>query len=420
MNLFSYRQGMERVAQRDAREAQMDNLFAERQYRSERDAVEDARAERQWVAQQEQRALQNKIANEQLAMQREEARRAGEAHAATLTAAEQQREIAEMTRFSGAGEYAFDLYQTDPERGMAAWNNALQLLDEETRANFESVSLEQWPEVRGVVHGGLDAFEATEPKADSAAEQEIARLMETGLDRNTAINIADGVWVTSTNPQTGEAQIIDKATGRPVAAEQAQMAPQPEAAPSTVPELSLGDPTTPTQPVASQFGEQFTDSDRAFGLAGFARGAANTATDAFGLGQPFPGVAATQRDFNVISESLTNLFAQSYPRQPAQKFLTQIQDLIPAPGIPWRGPEDAREKLAALGRSFLSERASVERQLGTRKMRPNVRQQLESRLAVLDQALQIVSNAHGSFGADEAPAADPSDIDLMNSLLSDG
>lgn len=51
---------------------------------------------------------------------------------------------------------------------------------------------------------------------DSAREGQIARIMEMGVDRNTAIGIADGVYRADRHPVTGELQVVDMSTGQAI------------------------------------------------------------------------------------------------------------------------------------------------------------------------------------------------------------
>ncbi|MEL0016564.1 MAG: hypothetical protein VW715_15180, partial [Rhodospirillales bacterium] len=119
----------------------------------------------------------------------------------------------------------------------------------------------------------LAEFEAglKAPKV-TAAEQKIQRLMETGLDRTTAIAIADGRIGTSKDPVTGEVTLIDKATGSVIGRNLPQQVA--EEAPADASEE------------AGLF--EGLDVSKGLGLGGWARSAVNVVTDAVGAGQKFP------------------------------------------------------------------------------------------------------------------------------------
>src|SRR5690606_25077689 len=108
---------------------------------------------------------------------------------------------------------------------------------------------------------------------DPAKEQQIARVMETGVDRNTAINIVDGIWRYDANPGTGAPMIADMVTGQPVHQSQSGSGAPASTGMSTI------DPE-----VVARFGTQFPASPQSFGVGGAAAGAINTIGDALGVG----------------------------------------------------------------------------------------------------------------------------------------
>src|SRR5690606_36485270 len=124
---------------------------------------------------------------------------------------------------------------------------------------------------------------------DPAAVQRIARmtenLMRTGdyVDPQEAQNIAEGIvdgrLKADRHRVTGELQVVDMGTGRPLygrgaqgPVEQPQMLPAPER------------PMTG----ADQFGQQFLASNEAFGVPGALAGGINRVTDAIGVGPAYP------------------------------------------------------------------------------------------------------------------------------------
>lgn len=62
--------------------------------------------------------------------------------------------------------------------------------------------------------GFLSPEELTSMQGDSAAEEKVRRIQQAyNVDRRTAVGIADGVISVSTNPVTGQNQLVDKITG---------------------------------------------------------------------------------------------------------------------------------------------------------------------------------------------------------------
>lgn len=300
--------------------------------------------------------------------------RAVEAHAASLSAAERQAEAQRIEQGVAMGLAAQTPEQWDQVVGQIAPELVGQFDNREMLANrYRSIA---------------DIMKAP-PKA-SAAEQKIERLMAQGLDERTATMIADGVWVASRDPITGESIIVDKSTGNPVG-QQASPAPAAPVAEAPQPE--------PTAQQPFSFGNQFDNADQAGGVGGAARGFANTAADTLGFSMPFPETDEAQRDFANFSESIVNTIASGYNRQPPSWLLKNISDLAPRPGIT-EGPEATQNKLRALGREIQTRRNSLSQQL-QRRMRPAERTQIEGQLSALDAGMSQIQQALDGFGGVE-------------------
>ncbi|MEX0282110.1 MAG: hypothetical protein AB3N13_13085 [Arenibacterium sp.] len=217
----------------------------------------------------------------------------------------------------------------------------------------------------------------------SPKEAQIARLEET-LPREVAVGIADGRLVVGRDPVTGEAQIIDKATGTPV-----QMPPQGDTpAPQTAPTPSAPGQTKP--PLS--FGDRFQGGDTSFGIGGLGRGLANTAADMVGADVPFPETQQAQADFGILRESLLNSVAQGYGRQPPSWVLKAIDQNLPKTGSALIGPQKAQSQLRALASEFESQKAQLQARLGQR-MRPNVRGDVEAQISGIESALEQINAA---------------------------
>lgn len=235
---------------------------------------------------------------------------------------------------------------------------------------------------------------------DPAREQQIARLMETGVERNTAIGIVDGRYARDRHPVTGELQVVDMATGQPIyggPTASTLPVPQQTEAPSG---QSVMDPA-----VAAQFGTQFPAASQSFGLEGAATGLINTVGDAVGLGAPYPEVQQTQADFGVLRESLLNDIASAYGRQPPSWLLQEIRNLTPAAGNPFEGVGTAQSKLNAIGRHLTNELQLTEQAL-QRQLSPQNRQELEAKAAGLQAAIARVQGGIDAFGSQSKPAGE--------------
>jgi hypothetical protein len=227
---------------------------------------------------------------------------------------------------------------------------------------------------------------------DNQTERDIALLGEIGIPRADAIRVTQ-LYTIARDPVTGEQVLIDKSTGAPVN--------QAQPAPAQTPTAPAAPPQPTTQPVGDGFGQSFPDSNSAFGVEGFLRGAVNTAADVVGAPVPYQETEQTQSDFAVLQERLLNDIASSYGRQPPSWLLQNIRALTPTAGSPFQGAGRAEEKLRALGRDLSNELANIEAQMQNR-MAPADRQTLIERRAGLNSALSRIRAASSSF----APTVD--------------
>lgn len=219
--------------------------------------------------------------------------------------------------------------------------------------------------------------------APSAAEAQLSRMGETGMDRETAILIRDGVIERSRDPVTGEVTLIDMRTGRPWEGAQKgatqpgqQNPPQPQPAPQT-----------PAQrPDDLSFGDAYPNAPAAFGASGFGARVANTVSDAL-TGRPaFPDVQQAQNDFAVLGEQLRSDMMTAYNGRPSVYLMQQIDRLIPQGGQFFEGPSQAASQLRSLGRSLEQEREALAGQQG-RRMRPNDRAELNAKVQAVENAM---------------------------------
>ncbi|SFZ86663.1 hypothetical protein SAMN02983003_3857 [Devosia enhydra] len=225
----------------------------------------------------------------------------------------------------------------------------------------------------------------------SAAQDRIARLKADFLGtgafadprqaESVAIGIVDGRLRADRHPVTGEVQVVDMATGRPVPRGSINAAPD-------------GSETTSIDPGGPA--SRFPAADQSFGLSGALTGLVNRATDVAGFGPAYPAVQQTQSGFAVLRETLLNDIGTAYNRQPPSWLLRQIQDLTPDAGNPLEGPGAAQSKLTALDQHLGSELQLTEQAL-QRDLSPTNRQELEARRAGLQASIGRIQGALTSF-----------------------
>ena len=224
---------------------------------------------------------------------------------------------------------------------------------------------------------------------DSEAERQVRRIMETGVDRNTAILIRDNVIATSRDPVTGEVVMIDQRSGQPWGEGGGQPPalgqPQP---PAMQPQPMGGEaPADTAAPGPGMFDRRSErNADEAFGVGGAARRVANTVSDTLGRGPIFESAQEAHNEFSFYGEQVLNDIAGGYNRPPSW-LLQNIRELIPAPGNPFQGADSAASQIRVIGRSLRSELDAQEAALDRRRLRPTERAEIERRVGALTGAI---------------------------------
>jgi hypothetical protein len=144
----------------------------------------------------------------------------------------------------------------------------------------------------------------------SEAEKQINRLMETGIDRTTAIAIRDGRLKISRNPVTQRAELIDMATGGIVGQATEALAQEVGA------EETPADDTFKRLPVS-----------QAGGLVGWGANIANIVTDALGAGQQFPEIGEAQTAMRDLSKRTVLVLDANFAGKPTN-FTREIVDQL--------------------------------------------------------------------------------------------
>lgn len=235
-----------------------------------------------------------------------------------------------------------------------------------------------------------------QPKT-TAREDQINRLIETGIDRNTAVAIADGRYTTSRDPISGQVQIVDKATGMPVGVQ-----PEPTGSADLVPGMDRS--TLPSD----------VDYSAATGGTGFAGNLANTVAGAFG-GQYDPEVErAGQGLKNLQVRTQTGLQA-AVPGRPSNYLMEQIGALTVSPYSITQGDARARERLSQTRDMIQQELQRMERDILSQpqNFRPSEVSETRLNASQLRGLLADYDTALKSFTGGQQESTDSVDEELL-------
>ncbi len=270
-------------------------------------------------------------------------------YAANLDEEERKRQ-AEMVKKGLAG-LAFYYQQGDREgyERFAAENGI-----DTSRYRFEDL-----PANIAALEGAYDVLENFSPKKKpSAAEAKIARIMETGVDRETAILIADGVIKVSTDPVTKQVKLIDARTGRewksgePAVPREVNIQ-EPAVSPAgDIQQGFVPDEIRPPR-VDDNQGIQAADPDKvlqsmdvegALGGEGMINNIANTIADAVNLGRPSPAADRAAQFINNLSVATMLVFSGEWSGKPSNLTREKIEEMTVKPNSIFMGGQRARDR----------------------------------------------------------------------------
>lgn len=226
----------------------------------------------------------------------------------------------------------------------------------------------------------------------SAAEETIGRIMEvrnpqTGqpFTRQEAIQIAD-LYTVSRHPQTGEAQLINKATGRPVGA-----AEQPDTSDGvTVPTL---EPKSP---------QNVGDVPSALGAQGIGKTFVNRVGDFFGAGLAFPDAEEARSELNNLSTQTMLTLSGEWSGRPSNLTRERIEALTVKPNEFFTGKDSALIKLQDM-RDLIGEAMISADRVERGQFSPTQKTEARQRQRALDQLYRaysaIISNLEGGSGS---------------------
>jgi hypothetical protein len=189
-----------------------------------------------------------------------------------------------------------------------AKNKTVEFLRKSGRADLADA-------VANNVLGARDAASMmfAKPKT-TAKEQQIQRLMSTGVPENIAIGIADGRLVVSRDPVTGEATIVDKA-----------QLMTPGASPTAPVEVSPQEVET-----AGKF--EGKNVKGALGAMGFGANILNTVVDVLGGEQPADKISDASTALQGLAVTTELGLAAQFPGRPSNLTRERIAELTIRPG----------------------------------------------------------------------------------------
>lgn len=228
-----------------------------------------------------------------------------------------------------------------------------------------------------------DGLAGLSDSAPSAAEAAIARIMEvqnptTGetFTRKEAIQISD-LYTVSRNPQTGEAQLVNKATGRPVGGT------------TTLPTPAAPDPRPP---------EDFGNVAGALGVGGIAANTVNTIGDTVGLGLAFPEAERAESALRNLSTQTMLVMSGEWSGRPSNLTRERIEALTVKPNEFGTGQGSAIIKLRDMRDLVANALGSAEAVQGgqfTPTQKTQARQKAGDLALLLQQYDAIITNLEG-------------------------
>jgi hypothetical protein len=180
----------------------------------------------------------------------------------------------------------------------------------------------------------------------SEAEKQINRLMETGLDRTTAIGIRDGRFKVTRNPVTQRAEIIDMATGNILG----------QATEKLAQEVGAEEPAADDRFKGLPVGQ-------AGGLVGWGASIANIVTDALGAGQQFPDIGEAQAAMKDLSTRTVLMLDADFAGKPTNFTREKVEQLTVKPSEITQGSAQSYQKtlnmISALEEAMAGAKAAI-------------------------------------------------------------
>jgi hypothetical protein len=230
-------------------------------------------------------------------------------------------------------------------------NKSLEYLKQ--RADAGDVLAKQYYEAASTgvlpVGAGIAGYleQMTKVPKVSEAEKQINRLMETGVDRPTAIAIRDGRLKISRNPVTQRAELIDMATGGIVGQATEALAQEVGAE-----EAAPADDRFKGLPVG-----------QAGGLVGWGAGIVNTVTDALGAGQQFPNIGEAQAAMKDLSTRTVLMLDADFAGKPTNFTREKVEELTVKPSEITQGSAQSYQKtvnmISALEEAMAGAKAAI-------------------------------------------------------------
>lgn len=224
-------------------------------------------------------------------------------------------------------------------------------------------------------------------RADPALTQRIEALMSTGVDRQTAVGIATGRLVESRDPVTGEAAVVDKATGLPWRGASGAGAPPP----SPEEQANIPDVLKGAVPL-----------NLTTGVQGAVYGAMNRIADAFGARVPSPETLQGANAIKGVQLGVRNALMSETEGRDTNALRAEYDSLLVSPNSIFQGPADALDKLEQQGRILDKEIARIQTDILPGRVSPAAKSAAAQNLSQLIQyknALDVMLGRAKAKGA---------------------
>lgn len=206
----------------------------------------------------------------------------------------------------------------------------------------------------------------------TALQLKIDELMTTGLDRNTASNVATGRFRVSRDPVTKVAQIIDVATG--------QIVGEKPTVGGDIVNVDL-EPTTTSGLGFS--GQPTSDPTEATGAGGALKSAANVMADLFGANLPFEEADKATNEIKNLNLKTVQIMSSGIAGKPNVAFQDQIRELLPKPNEIFTGSGQVRNRFEAISKTLREQAVRLQGDLKKGNVTPETRDDFQKRISGL-------------------------------------
>lgn len=199
-----------------------------------------------------------------------------------------------------------------------------------------------------------------EQEKTSALQEKVDLLISAGIPRERAIGIASGQLVTTRDPQTGEANILDKATGLVLGA--------------TTPPAAIPSPAA-TPPI--QVGE-------ALGAGAVLKTIVNKVSDLFGGDLPFNEASIASSQLSALNNQAIQTLRAGVDGKPNVELQRRMERLLVEPNQIFGGEAEAKNRFQALIDLMDGESTRLQSELNIGGLRPNTKDKIRQKVSTIN------------------------------------